>query len=156
MRSYLPECFYLRTSRGSLALIFAGEQFARHIDPVNNPAAQRSQTEGALRHDIERVLDDARRWAARRPTGYGTTWQAMGFEVIAYDMRSGYFVLVIPFWAICLPLAGLTLWACTRWRRQQAWQRPGRCHNCGYDVRASADRCPECGTAVPQNAGVRE
>jgi hypothetical protein len=32
-----------------------------------------------------------------------------------------------------------------RWRRQ----RKGLCRQCGYDLRASKEKCPECGTPVP-------
>jgi hypothetical protein len=44
-----------------------------------------------------------------------------------------------------LPLAfGLVLaWWLLRWRRGA--RRPGRCTNCGYDLRASPERCQECG-----------
>lgn len=48
-----------------------------------------------------------------------------------------------------LPLchAGIVL-PCRRRRRQHRSAR-GLCARCGYDLRATPERCPECGTCVP-------
>ena len=58
----------------------------------------------------------------------------------------------IPFWAsllFCaiLPTARLAGWR--RRRRRAGHLRTGAalCQRCGYDCRATPDRCPECGTA---------
>jgi hypothetical protein len=58
----------------------------------------------------------------------------------------------VPLWAVALVLgtaSGLMLYPRTmRWRRRRrSRQFPyGRCPACGYDLRATPDRCPECGS----------
>ncbi len=71
------------------------------------------------------------------------------FAVSRPGIRGWGIQVIVPLWALAVPLAlpgGLWAWHRRRLRRQR---RAGLCLNCGYDLRATPDRCPECGTPVP-------
>jgi hypothetical protein len=52
----------------------------------------------------------------------------------------------LPVW--CVLFLVLPIAAARQHRRRRHARRIGLCSHCGYDLRATPDRCPECGTAV--------
>jgi hypothetical protein len=63
--------------------------------------------------------------------------------------RREKFSLTVPHWLIVVLSAALPVRRAVTRRRQRVLSgrlRLGLCPTCGYDLRASPDRCPECGT----------
>lgn len=75
-------------------------------------------------------------------------WAYLGVHYHGYMGNRGGFNLFIAYRVICLPALILPLLYWRQRRRRLAFERIGRCRSCGYDLRASPDRCPECGTLV--------
>jgi hypothetical protein len=64
----------------------------------------------------------------------------------------GGFFVTFPHWLLCIPTAAALLRATVLASRRRRRRRRGWCVACGYDLRSSPGRCPECGepaTHVP-------
>jgi hypothetical protein len=73
----------------------------------------------------------------------------VGPEVISSDALN----VRVPYWALALPAAiGPVTWLVRHRRRRNHGAAP-RCPTCGYDLRASPERCPECGRATDVAGG---
>ncbi len=86
-------------------------------------------------------------WANPRPLPLGF---GFGKSPSSDPTAAPYLGLLIPWWA----LLGLTatlpgLWLLLYLREHRSLHDgTNRCSKCGYDLRASPDRCPECGTLI--------
>lgn len=56
----------------------------------------------------------------------------------------------VPLWALAAAFAVLPVARLTSAVRGRTRRRSGRCRACGYDLRASPGRCPECGAAAAE------
>jgi hypothetical protein len=88
---------------------------------------------------------------------FGAPWttRRLGFDFIQFqssasiDLKS----IFLPIWLLVALFASAPLLTFVRIVRRRERVITGRCPHCSYDLRATPDRCPECGTA-PQKRRV--
>jgi hypothetical protein len=109
-----------------------------------------------VRKDHQRA--DGRRWVweSEAPGGYSkmgwpteSSLNRLGFGVSTWhtSLHSMYSA-VAPAWFLAIVSATLpSVWAMREYNRRREARRAGmgQCPRCGYDLRATPDRCPECG-----------
>jgi hypothetical protein len=83
-------------------------------------------------------------YRTRYPDGYrfrALLWYGVGSDRDGSDWK---WWADAPHWIVAVVLAVLPL-SRRRWLMSPRRRRPGLCPACGYDLRATPDRCPECG-----------
>jgi hypothetical protein len=88
-----------------------------------------------------------------------TVYRRLGFDAMLFDPPAPFnrldrhwsVVVIFPHMAavvVLLPLPAMRVWMLRRERRRK---NKRLCSVCGYDLRASPERCPECGTHAPSS-----
>jgi hypothetical protein len=87
------------------------------------------------------------------PSSPRKAWHRLGFGMNGWGGRheetgntcQGH-SLMFPLW---LPAAFFAVWPLARTYRHRRRHPSGHCALCGYDLRATPRRCPECGSGIP-------
>lgn len=125
-----PDKWFLYAQSGKLLLV--RERSILDKADVPNPVKSGIDKRSVLGFGTER-WQNLQNWPVERGTlTYGTDFEA-------------YFC---PLWASVLLFLLLPLLELPRIVRNLRRRRRGLCMNCGYDLRASPSKCPECGAAV--------
>ncbi|MFI5378191.1 MAG: hypothetical protein ACHRHE_02690 [Tepidisphaerales bacterium] len=154
---------YVGSSRGALTLLDREIWLLREGSPNTRYLGyQRSITRGTWPLDPGMVCKDERNvmmpgfeFHSRPP--FETTTRPVGLPPGSFGKSRfpGFHSLIISWWVLVLASSVIpALWARRWWfrRREQHRLRQGLCLTCGYDLRATPSRCPECGTAVSAEA----
>lgn len=91
---------------------------------------------------------DARSILTVLNVGTGGVRHALLNDRIELESGPGYRFLRFPWWILILILSMLPFRALLLALRIRKRKRQNLCVHCGYDLRHSKDRCPECGTAI--------
>jgi hypothetical protein len=145
--------------RGSLVLIWMHRIY--RPDDAADAAVVRRELPSEMGFDHERLLPQ--HWPARGVLGAaGFGWisqdpaQRRGRDRVRVGNTAVIFepytrMILVPWWFLLLLFSIAPCRAL--WRRRTRRTKYG-CATCGYDLRATPERCPECGTAtaVPRKA----
>jgi len=138
----------LLLSVGAWGVSYWGIKYFREADASASQYSLVSGTMQVIRLDEETL----------RGMMWRNDWPQPGVRIQGFDSwrtkwkphcemnRQLFGVVVLPFWPLVMLFCS-TLWlAWMPLHRRRKRKKLGLCVKCGYDLRGSSERCPECGT----------
>jgi hypothetical protein len=135
-RSFLPGHLHFESVDGSLMVISWEGQIPSSPDSDTfNPSSEKFS-------GVRDILKYRTRQTERSFLGFKSFRNSGIFPGVNYH------IFAIPYWIIILPTAILPILWLRHRRRRRFRAKAGHCLACGYDLRESKDKCPECGAAI--------
>jgi hypothetical protein len=109
-----------------------------------------SSADGVISYEYERVpIPDTRPLMTYGPRS--NDWVLSWGEDESHGTQQHWagLTIVCPHWFVVVACTPPVIWVAHRWwylGRRHRRRRQGFCWACGFDLRASPERCPECGT----------
>ena len=131
----------------------AAIELQRTVAPISSRGSEQLYGVRHPRFSVSKYHTPAHDRRPHRPTR-SLTWRLFGFDVEGETFSTVISIptrrdsIVFPYWMAALAASvvpGVRVWRAAR-RSRDRWR--GRCARCGYDLRATPERCPECGSAV--------
>jgi hypothetical protein len=124
---------------------------ARRCDNVVSALIRYDEGDGAMSAKKDSLQDYEPLWG--KIAFFALLFLLIAFAFAKFRYNYGYErrVKFVGLWLLALYTVGIVSAIIAAYRRGRARKRRANnlCVACGYDLRASKDRCPECGTAVP-------
>jgi hypothetical protein len=146
-----PERMFLRWADGQAIVVGAdhGIAFGLGQDYLDRPAGRQGDVRGFLALVRAGQPPHLAAWfemvaPPEQASLLGVQW--FRFSARTGQFEAGYWMFVVPATYIAVAVGVVPTVCLARLIRRRGRERHGRC---GYDLRATPDRCPECGKMAP-------
>jgi hypothetical protein len=93
------------------------------------------------------------RWSTEKRTLLGVITWGRSISGPANRPTMDSLTVMVPYWLLAVLTFAFPGWIVAKRLRDRQRTLPGHCQKCGYDLRATPERCPECGAIPSEGKG---